>query len=126
MIETDKMPMGGKLTAAGSSSSKLTSSWADSRKRRWTPRSRRGKRAVITPQARNWWQFRKPVKAPGPQLRMAVKNKDQVKTPIDAFTMGGLNVAGSLAAKWSRGQVAATHTHLLDGVNFQMVARMPS
>ena len=44
----------------------------------------------ITPEARNWWSFRKPVKPAAP----AVKNQDQVRTPIDAFVLAQLEEKG--------------------------------
>src|SRR5262249_37744890 len=57
--------------------------------------------AVITPQARNWWSFRKPVKSPVP----VVKNKDQVRTPIDAFVLARLEEKG-----WKRRPAADAPT----------------
>ncbi len=88
MIESDQMPLGGKLTAAekqtirayieqgrfpavnGLSEAEILKKEA----------------AKITQEDRNWWSFKTPVKPPVPQ----VKNKDQVRTPIDAFVLAEL------------------------------------
>src|SRR5713101_6385215 len=81
MIETDKMPMGGKLTAAQKQLIKTYIEQGRFPQEDMDAAQQAREAAVITPQARNWWSFRKPIKSPAP----AVKNKDQVKTPIDAF-----------------------------------------
>jgi hypothetical protein len=46
--------------------------------------------AKITPESRNFWSFKKPVRATTP----LVKNSDQVRTPIDAFALRQLEQKG--------------------------------
>jgi hypothetical protein len=88
MIESDQMPLGGKLTAAdkqtihayieqGRFPTANTLSEAEILKK---------EAAKITQEDRNWWSFKTPVKPPVPE----VKNKDQVRTPIDAFVLAEL------------------------------------
>src|SRR5215510_7975637 len=72
--------------------------------------------AVITPQARNWWAFRKPVKPPVPN----VKNKDQVRTPIDAFVLAKLEEKG-----WKM-QPEADRVTLLRRAYFDLIGMPPT
>jgi mono/diheme cytochrome c family protein len=90
MIETDKMPMGGKLTAAQKQLIRTYIEQGRFPQEDMAAAQQAREAAVITPQARNWWSFRKPVKSPVP----AVKNQDQVKTPIDAFVLAKLEENG--------------------------------
>jgi hypothetical protein len=92
MIENDQMPKGGKLSVAdkqlirayieqGRFPTQATESEGEIQKR---------EAARITADDRNWWSFKKPVKAPVP----AVANKDQVRTGIDAFVLSELEKKG--------------------------------
>src|SRR5258708_27428292 len=92
LIENDQMPQGGKLTVA---EKQLIKSYIQyGRFPQATPETEaaiRAKEAVkITTQDRNWWSFRKLVKPPEP----AVANRDQVRTPIDAFILAQLEKKG--------------------------------
>src|SRR5438876_3343024 len=92
LIENDQMPQGGKLTVA---EKQLIKSYIQyGRFPQATPETeaaiRAKEAAKITPQDRNWWSFRKPVKP----LVPAVANQDQVRTPIDAFILAQLEPKG--------------------------------
>jgi Protein of unknown function (DUF1553)/Protein of unknown function (DUF1549)/Planctomycete cytochrome C len=92
MIEGDQMPLGGKLSAADKQSihayieqgrfpTQSAASEADILKK---------EAARITPEDRNWWSFKTPVKPAVP----AVAAKDQVRTPLDAFVVSELEKKG--------------------------------
>jgi hypothetical protein len=92
LIENDTMPQGGKLTVAEKQLIKSYIQYG-----RFPAASAESEAAIkareaarITPERRNWWSFRKPVKSPIP----AVANKDQVRTPIDAFVLAKLEPKG--------------------------------
>src|SRR5437868_1551626 len=92
LIESDKMPLGGKLTVA---EKQLIKSYIQYGRFPAAPAEteaamRAREAARITPQDRNWWSFRKPVKSAIP----VVANKDQVRTPIDAFILAQLERKG--------------------------------
>ncbi len=90
MIESDKMPMGGTLTAAEKQTIRAYIEQGRFPREEMDAAQQAREAAVITPQARNWWAFRKPVKSVVP----AVKNRDQVRTPIDAFVLAKLEAKG--------------------------------
>jgi len=90
MIEADKMPMGGKLTAAEKQLIRTYIEQGRFPQEAMDAVEQAREAAMITPQARNWWSFRKPVKSPVP----AVKSNDQVNTPIDAFILAKLEDKG--------------------------------
>jgi len=71
--------------------------------------------AKISPQARNWWSFRKPVKGPLP----ALKNRDQVKTSLDAFVLAKLEEKG-----WKL-QPEADRVTLIRRVYFDLIGLPP-
>ena len=91
MIENDQMPQGGKLSNADK---QLIRTYIEQGRFPTTTESEEAiqarEAAKIKPEARNWWSFRKPVKPPVP----AVKDKDQVRTPIDAFVLAKLEAKG--------------------------------
>jgi len=91
MIENGQMPQGGKLTSA---EKQLIHAYIEQGRFPATSETEAAiqarEAAKITPQRREWWSFRKPVKATPP----AVKNKDQVRTPIDAFVLAKLEQKG--------------------------------
>jgi hypothetical protein len=91
MIENDQMPQGGKLTTA---EKQLIHAYIEQGRFPTTEESeatiQAREAAKITPEKRQWWSFRKPVKSPVP----AVKNKDQVRTDIDAFVLAKLEEKG--------------------------------
>jgi cytochrome c553 len=88
MVESDKMPMGGTLTAAHKQLLKTyieqgrfpANQFADAEKAREAAR--------ITPEARNWWSFRKPAKPAVPAV------KGSPRTPIDNFILAKLEEKG--------------------------------
>jgi hypothetical protein len=90
MIETDKMPMGGKLSEANKQLIKTYIEQGRFPQAEMDAAQQAREAAILTPKARNWWSFRKLAKAPTP----AVKNKDQVRTPIDAFVLAKLEEKG--------------------------------
>jgi len=92
MIETDQMPQGGRLTAA---EKQLIKSYIQyGRFPQATAESEAAiqarETAKITVQDRNWWSFQKPVKPAVP----AASNRNQIRTPIDAFVLAKLEPKG--------------------------------
>ena len=92
MIENDQMPQGGKLSAADK---QLIRAYIEQGRFPTQPGEsdaevQKREAAKITQEDRNWWSFKRPVKPPVP----AVKNKDQVRTPIDAFVLAQLEQRG--------------------------------
>jgi hypothetical protein len=92
LIENGQMPQGGKMTVAEKQLIKSYIQYG-----RFPAATAESEAAIlareaakITPEERNWWSFRKPVKAAVP----AVKNKDQARTPIDAFVLARLESRG--------------------------------
>ncbi|MFN0103868.1 MAG: PSD1 and planctomycete cytochrome C domain-containing protein [Bryobacteraceae bacterium] len=84
MIESNKMPMGGALSAA---QKQLIKTYIEQGRfpAGETDAERAAKEAArITPEARQWWSFVKPVKAPVPNV------KGLARTPIDAFVLAKL------------------------------------
>lgn len=91
MIENDQMPQGGKLTAG---EKQLIHAYIEQGRFPATEESEAAiqarEAAKITQKSREWWAFRKPVKAAVPE----VKNKDQARTAIDAFILAKLEQKG--------------------------------
>jgi hypothetical protein len=88
LIENDQMPQGGKLSVADK---QLIKSYIQYGRFPMAPPEseevlKAKELAKITPAERNWWSFKKPVKAAVP----TVGTKDQVRTPIDAFILAQL------------------------------------
>ena len=91
LIENGQMPQGGKLSVAEKQLIKSYIQYG-----RFPAATSETEAAIeareaarITPRDRNWRSFRKPVKSEVP----AVKNGNQVRTPIDAFVLARLRVA---------------------------------
>jgi hypothetical protein len=72
--------------------------------------------AKITAEHRKWWSFRAPVKPAVP----AVKNRGQVKTPIDAFVLARLEQKG-----WAL-QPEADRTNLIRRAYLDLTGLLPS
>ncbi|HYZ84726.1 MAG TPA: PSD1 and planctomycete cytochrome C domain-containing protein, partial [Bryobacteraceae bacterium] len=92
MIDTGQMPMGGKLSQADK---QLLFAYIQQGRFPAFEASQEAaqmqrEKARITPEARNWWAFRKPVKHSEP----VVKAKDQLRTPIDSFILAKLEERG--------------------------------
>src|SRR4051794_7946277 len=118
MIESDQMPQGGKLTTA---EKQLIKSYIQyGRFPQATAESEAATQAKeaarISAEDRNWWSFRKPVKPAVP----AVKNANQVRTPIDAFVLAQLERKG-----WKM-QPEADRTALIRRAYFDLVGLPPT
>ncbi len=88
MIESDEMPVGGELSAANK---QLIKAWIQNGRFPSKDKLDGDRRAaMITPEARQFWSFKKPIRSPVPQ----VENADQVITPIDAFVLDKLEEKG--------------------------------
>src|ERR1700692_3856927 len=68
LVETDKMPMGGKLTAGEKQLIKTYIEQGRFPKDEMDAAQQAREAASITPEARNWWSFRRPVKSPVPAV----------------------------------------------------------
>ena len=88
MVESDKMPMGGKLTTAQKQSLKAYIEQGRFPANQMADAARAREAARITPEARNWWSFRKPVKPALPRV------KGTARTPIDNFILAKLEEKG--------------------------------
>jgi hypothetical protein len=86
LIENGKMPMGSKLPPAQKQTIKAYIELGRFPKQEIAAAEESREAAILTPQARNWWSFRKPVKSAVP----AVKNASQARTPIDSFILAKL------------------------------------
>ena len=118
MIETDQMPQGGKLSVADK---QLIKSYIQyGRFPQAAPETEAAiqarEAAKITPQERNWWSFRKPVKPAVP----AVKDTASVRTPIDAFVLAQLEHKG-----WKM-QPEADRTTLIRRAYFDLIGLPPT
>ncbi len=81
MIENGQMPMGGKLTDAEKQA--ISAYIEQGRFPSMENANLEREAAKITPEARNWWSFRKPVKP----LVPAFPHRPEVRTPIDALVL---------------------------------------
>jgi len=90
MIETDKMPMGGKLGSAEKQALKAYIEQGRFPLEQMSAAEQAREAARITPEARSWWSFKRPVKAPVP----AVAHKNLVRSPLDAFIEAKLEQRG--------------------------------
>ncbi len=116
MLENDQMPVGGKLTDAEKQLIKTYIEQGRFPTAEIDAAAAAREAAKITPQARNWWAFRKPVKPPVPN----VKNKDQARTPIDAFVLAKLEEKG-----WKM-QPEADRVTLLRRAYFDLIGMPPT
>lgn len=88
MIESNKMPMGGALTAA---QKQLIKTYIEQGRfpAAESDTERAAKEAArVPPEARQWWSFRKPVRSAAPAV------KGFARTPIDAFVLAKLEEKG--------------------------------
>ncbi len=92
MIENGQMPQGGKLSAADQQSIQAYIQFG--RFPTQTPEMEaallKKEAARITQKERDWWSFKKPVKAAVP----AVNDRNQVRTEVDAFILAQLERRG--------------------------------
>jgi len=88
MIDSGKMPVGAELSAAHK---QLIKAWIEFGRFPTQEKLDEDRTAAkITPEARRFWSFQKPVKSPLPE----VENADQAITPIDAFVLAKLEEKG--------------------------------
>jgi Protein of unknown function (DUF1553)/Protein of unknown function (DUF1549)/Planctomycete cytochrome C len=114
MIENGQMPMGGKLPDA--EKQLLRTYIEQGRFPSFDAAQQEREAAKITPEARNWWAFQKPVKHPLP----AVQSKDQVRTAIDSFVLAKLEPRG-----WKL-QREADRTTLIRRAYFDLIGLPPT
>ncbi len=114
MIDSGKMPVGRELSVADK---QLIKAWIENGRfpsREKLDESRKAEK--ITPEARQFWSFRKPVKPAPPE----VKNVSQVVTPIDAFVLAKLEEKG-----WKL-QPEADRRTLIRRVYFDLIGLPPT
>jgi Protein of unknown function (DUF1553)/Protein of unknown function (DUF1549)/Planctomycete cytochrome C len=111
MIESDKMPMGGRLSPADKQAIQ-----AYIEQGRFPAASAMPAERTISPESRNWWSFKKPVKQTPP----AVKNREQVRTPIDNFVLAKLEQKG-----W-KFQPEADRVSLIRRASFDLLGLPPT
>ena len=116
MVESDKMPMGGSLSAAQKQLLRTYIEQGRFPTAEMDAAQLAKEAARITPEARQWWSFRVPVKPAVP----TVKNGGTVRTPIDAF------VAERLAAKGWRMQPEAERVTLARRLYFGLTGVAPT
>jgi len=90
MIESDKMPIGGKLSNAEKQALKAYIEQGRFPVEQLNAAEQAREASRITARARNWWSFRQPVKSPSPDVTAKVL----VRTPIDAFIEAKLEEKG--------------------------------
>ncbi|MFN3323996.1 MAG: PSD1 and planctomycete cytochrome C domain-containing protein [Bryobacteraceae bacterium] len=114
MIESGQMPMGAKIPDA---EKQLLKAYIEQGRFPSFDEAQQQREAEkITPEARNWWAFRKPAKPEVP----AVKTQSQVRTPIDAFILAKLEEKG-----WKL-QPEAERATLIRRVYFDLIGLPPS
>lgn len=114
MIDSNKMPVGGELSAADK---QLLKAWVQNG--RFPTKEKLDEDRVaakITPEARKFWSFQEPVKSPLPRI----ENSDQVVTPIDAFVLAKLEEKG-----WKL-QPEADRRTLIRRAYFDLIGLPPS
>ena len=90
MVESEKMPMGGKLSALDKQALKTYIEFGRFPKQDLAAAELSHEAAVITDASRRWWSFRKPVKPALP----AIRNAAQTRNPIDTFILAELEKKG--------------------------------
>lgn len=114
MIDDGRMPMGGKITDA---EKQLIRAYIEQGRFPSMDAAQQEREAAkITPEARNWWSFKTHVKYSPP----AVRNRGQVKTPIDAF------ILAKLEEKDWKLQPEADRTTLIRRVYFDLIGLPPA
>ena len=88
MIENGQMPQGGKLSAADKQSIQAYIQFGrvPIQTREMEAALLKKETARITQKDRDWWSFQKPVKTTAP----VVKDRNQVRTEVDAFILAQL------------------------------------
>ena len=114
MVESEKMPMGGKLSALDKQALKAYIEFGRFPKQDLAAAELSHEAAVITDASRRWWSFRKPVKPALP----AIRNAAQTRNPIDTFILAELEKKGrSLQPEaQAKAQVKARNHHLRFGL----------
>lgn len=114
MIESGKMPMGGTISDAEKQLLRTYIEQGRFPSMEAIDLEREAKK--ITPEARQWWSFRKPVKPAVPTVR----NARQVRNPIDAFILAKLEEKG-----WKL-QSEADRTGLIRRAYFDLIGLPPT
>jgi len=115
MLDSGKMPMGGDGFKTGEM--QLIRYWIENGRFPSLEAARQEKQAnTLTPEARNFWSFKKPVAQPVPTVR----HTDQVRSPIDAFVLRQLEEKG-----WAMSP-DADRTTLIRRVYFDLVGLPPT
>ena len=114
MIESGQMPVGGKLSAAQKQTLKAYIEQGRFPKREADPAQAAREAAKITPEARNWWSFKVPVKPAVPVVKNPSRN------PIDAFVLARLEAKG-----WKL-QAEAERRTLLRRASFDLTGLPPT
>lgn len=114
MIESGKMPVGTEMSAANK---QLIKAWIEFGRFPTQEKLDEDRAAAkITPEAREFWSFKKPVKSPLPE----VKNAAQAITPIDAFVLAKLEEKG-----WKL-QPEADRRTLIRRAHFDLIGLPPT
>jgi hypothetical protein len=116
MVESDKMPLGGSLTAAQKQLLRTYIEQGRFPTAEMDAAQAAREAARITPEARRWWSFQVPVKPGVPAARRGAT----VRTPIDAF------VDAKLAAKGWRMQPEAERVTLARRLYFGLTGVAPT
>lgn len=116
MIESGKMPMGGTLGKAQKQTIQAYIEQGRFPKTELDAQQANREAKLITPQARQWWSFQRPVSSPPPSL----PDVSQVRTPIDRF------ILAKLAAKGWKLQPQADRVKLLRRAYLGLTGMAPS
>lgn len=90
MIQSGKMPMGGTLSKANQQTLHAYIEQGRFPRQELDAREAEREAKVITPEARKWWSFQRPVKPAAP----GVKHEELVRTEIDRFVQAKLEERG--------------------------------
>jgi hypothetical protein len=115
-IDSGRMPMGGKMNAA---SKQLIRAYIENGRfpQDQLDQAQQAREAArITPEARQWWAFQRPLAHPIP----TVKRQDLVRTPIDSFVQSKLESKG-----WAM-QAEAPKLALLRRLYFDLTGLPPT
>lgn len=115
-IDSGRMPMGGKMTNANKQLIRSYLEHGRFPQEQLDQATLAREAARITPEARKWWSFVRPVKTAVP----SVKRRDLVRTPIDAFVEAKLEAKG-----WTM-QGEAERVRLMRRLYFDLTGLAPT
>jgi cytochrome c553 len=118
LIDNGEMPMGGKLSDADKQLIKayIEHGRFPAAEAAAEAAQLEREKAIVTPEARQWWSFRKPMKHAAP----TVSNRGQAKTEIDKFVLAKLEEKG-----WGF-QSEADRVSLIRRVYFDLIGLPPT